>query len=122
MRPHDCGQPHLATAAKCVATLQTRPAVPPKPRNGGRPSPTREQWEGHHATIRRLYLDENITLNHVIEHMKAHYDFHGTRRMYKKKLKEWHLDIKNVKRTDAIVAIQTRSFEDPDRDFVLHFG
>ncbi|CCT76196.1 uncharacterized protein FFUJ_14171 [Fusarium fujikuroi IMI 58289] len=58
-------------------------------------------WEQHRETIRRLYLDENRTLNDVMHIMEHDYNHRGSRKQYKTKLRKWELDRKYKKRQNA---------------------
>lgn len=33
------------------------------------------EWAGHKDTIRRLYLEENMSLNNMMDYMRLHHNF-----------------------------------------------
>lgn len=60
-----------AAAAAAAATLTTRVGKP------GR-TPSRYDWSKHMPTIKRLYIDEDKTLNQVLDIMKEEHNFVAT--------------------------------------------
>ncbi|KAK8079809.1 Clr5 domain-containing protein [Apiospora hydei] len=69
----------------------------------------REDWEEQYAHIRRLWWDEDESLERVMSFMEKCHHFQATAKQYKTMLKEWNL-LKNVPTNEmkAIVKIQTR--------------
>ncbi|KAK8051258.1 Clr5 domain-containing protein [Apiospora rasikravindrae] len=69
----------------------------------------REDWEEQYAHIRKLWWDEDESLERVMSFMEKHHHFQATAKQYKTMLKEWNL-LKNVPTNEmkAIVKIQTR--------------
>ncbi|KAH8900900.1 hypothetical protein GQ53DRAFT_835749 [Thozetella sp. PMI_491] len=76
------------------------------PANVSVPRRSRQEWERHRALIAMLYIDEGRTLKDVMEYMKAHHNFVGTRRMFVRKLEDWKLDYKHVRKTIAVDAFR----------------
>ena len=58
--------------------------------------PGAEVWETHRSTIKRLYLDEDKTLNEVMASMQNDYGLKATIKMYKSRISKWAL-AKNCK-------------------------
>ena len=58
--------------------------------------PGAEIWEIHRSTIKRLYLDEDKTLNEVMATMRKDYGLKATIKMYKSRITKWAL-AKNCK-------------------------
>ena len=58
--------------------------------------PGPEIWENHRSTIKRLYLDEDKTLNEVMATMRKDYGLKATIKMYKSRIAKWAL-AKNCK-------------------------
>ncbi|KAF3762987.1 hypothetical protein M406DRAFT_108438 [Cryphonectria parasitica EP155] len=58
-------------------------------RHGGAPLPADDEWAVHKQTIRRLYLDENMTLKQVVDTMKKDYGFSATIKTYKSRMRAW---------------------------------
>ncbi|KUI63065.1 Filamentous hemagglutinin [Cytospora mali] len=46
-------------------------------------------WEGHKATIKKLYIDDGKPLRELIRIMEKEHDFPATQRMYKARFKQW---------------------------------
>ncbi|ROW02542.1 hypothetical protein VMCG_06150 [Cytospora schulzeri] len=46
-------------------------------------------WDRHMSTIKRLYMDENMTLREVMDIMEKQYNFFATVKMYKVRLRRW---------------------------------
>lgn len=53
--------------------------------------PGAEVWETHRSTIKRLYIDEDKTLNQVMALMQNDYGLKGTIKMYKSRIRKWAL-------------------------------
>ena len=53
--------------------------------------PGAEIWEIHRSTIKRLYLDEDKTLNEVMATMRKEYGLKATIKMYKSRITKWAL-------------------------------
>ena len=58
--------------------------------------PGSEVWETHRPTIKRLYLDENKTLEDVMAIMRRDHCLKASESIYKRRIKKWGLD-KNCK-------------------------
>ncbi|XTI84603.1 hypothetical protein V2W45_188952 [Cenococcum geophilum] len=56
-----------------------------------RPQPvySAAQWEQHKETVRRLYRDEEKTLDDVAATMARDFDFHATRKQYLDRINKW---------------------------------
>jgi hypothetical protein len=52
--------------------------------------PSRSAWEKHRARILHLYLQENTTLNEIMQIMQREHSFKATVKMYKSRLKSWN--------------------------------
>ncbi|KAF2993029.1 hypothetical protein E8E14_000917 [Neopestalotiopsis sp. 37M] len=66
----------------------------------------REAWESHKGYIRRLYVEDRITLDMLMAKLSSQ-GFKATRRQYKRKLKEWGF-AKNICREDAAQMLSLR--------------
>ena len=64
-----------------------------------RQGPTPEVWETHRLTVKRLYLDEKMTLNDVKAEMEREYGLRATTKMYKHRINKWGFD-KNRKASE----------------------
>ena len=58
--------------------------------------PAPEVWEAHRLTIKRLYLDEAMTLKNVMATMQRKHGLRATVKMYKHRINKWGFD-KNCK-------------------------
>ncbi|KAK7956924.1 Clr5 domain-containing protein [Apiospora aurea] len=69
----------------------------------------RGNWEEQYAHIRRLWWDEDDSLERVMSFMEKYHRFQATAKQYKTTLEEWNL-LKNVPTNEmkAIVKIQAR--------------
>ena len=56
--------------------------------------PGSDVWETHRSTIKKLYLDEDKTLEEVVVIMERDYRHKATIKMYKTRIKKWGLDKK----------------------------
>lgn len=63
--------------------------------------PTREMWQTHQATIKKLYLHEHRTLKQGMQIMKRDYGLDATEKMYKRRLTLWRMDNKNLRKKDV---------------------
>lgn len=61
--------------------------------------PRPEVWETHRLTIKRLYLDEDMTLKDVMATMQRKHGLGATVKMYKHRIKKWGFD-KNCKASE----------------------
>lgn len=61
--------------------------------------PRPEVWETHRLTIKRLYLDEGMTLKDVMATMQRKHGLGATVKMYKHRIKKWGFD-KNCKASE----------------------
>ena len=64
-----------------------------------RQGPTPEVWETHRLTVKRLYLDKNMTLKNVMATMERKYGLRATVKMYKHRINKWGFD-KNCKASE----------------------
>ncbi|KIL83693.1 hypothetical protein FAVG1_13086 [Fusarium avenaceum] len=62
-------------------------------------------WHQHKKTIKRLYMDDNHTLEETMAIMIETYQFNATMRMYKERLRGWGYR-KNLKKTDVKNIVQ----------------
>ncbi|KIX00540.1 uncharacterized protein Z518_10680 [Rhinocladiella mackenziei CBS 650.93] len=53
------------------------------------PHPSEKTWERHKATIRKLYLEENKTLDEVMRAMNASHGFVSTKSNYERRIRRW---------------------------------
>ncbi|KAI0910155.1 Clr5 domain-containing protein [Ustulina deusta] len=65
------------------------------------------EWAAHKDLIRRLYLDENKTLDEVRRIMADENQFHATPSMYKKRIRAWHLS-KKLEEEDVLEVLQQK--------------
>jgi hypothetical protein len=63
--------------------------------------PPPDTWELNRATIQRLYLEEKKTLPQVMQTMKLDYGLNATVKMYKRRLRLWKMDSKNLRRREV---------------------
>ena len=73
--------------------------APLSPTNGEvlfRQGPSPEVWETHRPAIKRLYLDEHMTLKDVMATMQRKHGLRATVKMYKYRINKWGFD-KNCK-------------------------
>ncbi|KAL9044309.1 MAG: hypothetical protein Q9214_002544 [Letrouitia sp. 1 TL-2023] len=49
------------------------------------------EWQKHEATIRHLYIDENLTLDLLVQEMSSSHGFLATKSQYTAKFKAWKL-------------------------------
>ncbi|KAK9777519.1 hypothetical protein SCAR479_05912 [Seiridium cardinale] len=66
-----------------------------------------EEWEAHRAEIRRLYIDEDRTLQHVMGAMGDR-GFTATPKMYKTKLRQWNI-FKNNRAADVAAILRSQA-------------
>ena len=64
-----------------------------------RQGPTPEKWETYRLIVKRLYLDEKMTLKDVMATMEQEYGFRATTKMYKRRINKWGFD-KNCKASE----------------------
>ncbi|KAL2209664.1 hypothetical protein CC79DRAFT_1382894 [Sarocladium strictum] len=63
--------------------------------------PADSQWQQNKSHIRRLYMEENLTLSEVIKQMERDYQFIASEKMYKTKFKLWRWS-KNLPQEKAV--------------------
>ena len=64
-----------------------------------RQGPTPEVWETYRLTVKRLYLDEHMTLKKVMSTMERKYGLRATVKMYKHRINKWGFE-KNCKSSE----------------------
>ncbi|KAI1844784.1 hypothetical protein JX266_009012 [Neoarthrinium moseri] len=67
-----------------------------------------EEWEVHRAEIRRLYIDEDRTLQYVMGVLSQQRGFTASQKQYKTKLKHWRL-FKNNRAADVAAILKTQA-------------
>ncbi|KAI1110686.1 Clr5 domain-containing protein [Nemania sp. NC0429] len=65
------------------------------------------EWTAQKDIIRRLYLDENKTLDEVRRIMADKHQFHATPSMYKKRIRVWHFS-KKLEEDDVLEVLQQK--------------
>ncbi|KAI1172856.1 Clr5 domain-containing protein [Nemania sp. FL0916] len=63
------------------------------------------EWTAQKDIIKRLYLDENKTLDEVRRIMADEHQFHATPSMYKKRIRAWHFS-KKLEEDDVLQVLQ----------------
>ncbi|KAI0431974.1 Clr5 domain-containing protein [Xylaria sp. FL1042] len=65
------------------------------------------EWAAQKDIIKRLYLDENKTLDEVRRIMADEHQFHATPSMYKKRIRAWHFS-KKLEEDDVLEVLQQK--------------
>jgi hypothetical protein len=80
-----------------------------------------QEWESRRSEITRLYVDEKLPLQTVIDTMKAEHGFCGTKKQYKDRIEKWGINVKNFKRSEmkAVVRKRQRRKLDENKDSVF---
>ncbi|KAI0540343.1 Clr5 domain-containing protein [Xylaria digitata] len=65
------------------------------------------EWAAQKDIIKRLYLDENKTLDEVRRIMAGEHQFHATPSMYKKRIRAWHFS-KKLEEDDVLEVLQQK--------------
>ncbi|TGJ82643.1 hypothetical protein E0Z10_g6121 [Xylaria hypoxylon] len=65
------------------------------------------EWAAQKDIIKRLYLDENKTLDEVRRVMAGEHQFHATPSMYKKRIRAWHFS-KKLEEDDVLEVLQQK--------------
>ncbi|GAW21297.1 hypothetical protein ANO14919_108160 [Xylariales sp. No.14919] len=65
------------------------------------------EWAAQKDIIKRLYLDENKTLDEVRRIMASEHQFHATPSMYKKRIRAWHFS-KKLEEDDVLEVLQQK--------------
>ncbi|KAK3323316.1 hypothetical protein B0T19DRAFT_201450 [Cercophora scortea] len=107
-----------ASTSTTPAPLTRPPLHAPKPRRStARPFAmqgkyaSQDDWEGHRATVTRLYLDDQKTLKEVKKYMEETHLFFATEKMYKTRIKKWALD-KNNKMAEVAYMVRLKRQRD----------
>ncbi|KAI1343197.1 hypothetical protein F5Y15DRAFT_369202 [Xylariaceae sp. FL0016] len=73
------------------------------------------EWAAQKATIRRLYLDENKTLDEVKRKMLERHQFCATTSMYKKRIRAWGFG-KKLKESEILEILRRKEENSPTGD------
>ncbi|WQF85332.1 Putative Clr5 domain-containing protein [Colletotrichum destructivum] len=82
-----------ASASKSLTTWPTTATGQPRV---SRPE-SQEDWDAKKDTIRKLYLEENLPLQDVVDTMSKKHSFSATERMYKRQFQKWNWRKYNTK-------------------------
>jgi hypothetical protein len=67
-----------------------------------------QEWESRRPEITRLYVDEKLPLQAVINTMKAEHRFFGTTKQYKDRIEKWSINVKNFKAYEMKAVVRKR--------------
>ena len=101
-----------------VSITSSATTTPRKLASRGTKSATKtdQEWESQKANFHQLYVIEKRTLKVAMEKMEEDHHFKASRKQYTTKIKEWDMDIKNMKTHDMQAIIRKdrkRKVEDP---------
>lgn len=51
--------------------------------------PTPQQWEAVRDEVHRLYVEKELPLRQVKDHLEKNHEFRASERMFKDRLKKW---------------------------------
>ncbi|KAI4249486.1 MAG: hypothetical protein L6R42_008968 [Xanthoria sp. 1 TBL-2021] len=82
---------------------------PAKKRRRYNPRKTRAEWDQIKAVVKKLYVDDDCSLEEIMTDLQANRGFEASKDQFKSKIREWKFD-KNVKTEEMkhIVRIETR--------------
>ena len=91
----------------------------PVPRGAKSATKTDQEWDDQKPNIYQFYVTENLSLEVVMRKMEEDYHFKASRKQYRTKIKEWGMDIKNIKNHEMQAIVRKdrkRKAEDPLRE------
>lgn len=96
----------------------------PKKSTSRRSRISAEDWRIHRDHIKRLYIDEDKSLEETIEEMKSRYNFISTTKLYKERFAEWgyHKNLPKAKARWMLGKAEQRKHSEGKQDTIFIYG